>query len=268
MSEQKSQLADVIEESPRIEYIISDENNAQSVLALTKNSPSLHAAVERLIRENPELLLEEWEELRRGHSVVLLRLRTNFWLEYESAVSTGRKMKMSNIFGGICSDEYFTRKVITDNKKMAAILSPPSDYVASVKEALQAGLETIRQILSAKVVDEDGFLIPRAADVVLKAYALIDMRVKGAIVQRIDQRTLNMNMNQTLAPGQITIPKSMEDVDRELAELRQKLLPQPVESVQRLEEGKKFLDIDIVKTNPGVSHYKLNSRGDGDSDGE
>lgn len=213
----------------RIVYVIVDPDNPMSALNLTSEAPILQDAIKRVMVETPAYLsLDEGsfkEFFNGGITATMSRIRVSFWTEYEFAVMAGRKMYLSRIMGGVCGDTYFKEKFLKDNKKVAYMLTPPSDYVVQTKEALQVGLETIREIISARVIDEDGYLIPRAADVVLKAFMHLDMRVKGAIIQRIDQRTLalNVNQNSSLVSPPIQIPRTIEELDQQLEELKKRI---------------------------------------------
>ena len=248
-------LAELKDET-RTEYVIGDLNNPNSVENLVSNIPTVARAIERIKQEVPDLLtLDEGtfkEKLRP--TLTLNRIRMSFWQEYENAVQTGRKIRLAQMIGGICTEYYFQEKVQPSNEKMAYILCPPTNYTVQVKEALQAGMETLREIVSAKVIDDDGFLIPRAADVVIKAVALLDMRVKGAIVQRIDQRSLNLNMNRDISPKE-QLPQSMDELDAMIAQTKEKLkeiqaapvreLPMNVEQV---EVARQIVDVAVERT--------------------
>lgn len=226
MDDKNEQLQDALPDSERIEYVVTDTDNPRSVLNLIKNCARIHEAILRVMIEEPDLLSLDEGSLHKlvSPTIGMQRIRFSFWAEYENCVSRGRPMKQAQIIGGILTEQNFKDRFLADNKKVAYMLCPPTNYVVQVKEALQAGFETVRQIVSAKVVDEDGYLIPRAADVVLKAVALLDIRVKGAIVQRIDQRTLNMNME---APPQLAIPESLDELEMQIAEVRKKLVATP-----------------------------------------
>lgn len=220
-----NQLADV-EQIDAIEFSIDDLENPRSVISLTNNIPTLHDAIKRALRDSPDLFLMEHDELTRkaNPSFTLSRLRLSFWNEYENANQHNRKMVFGKIIAGVCTDTVFKRKVITDDVKLAYILCPPKDYQITVKEALDAGLDNLRAIVSAPVLDERGHLITKAADVVLKAVALLDMRVKGAVIQRIDQRSLNVNLNKEVPPDSHHAPATLEELERELAVVKQKLV--------------------------------------------
>jgi hypothetical protein len=229
MEDQNKQLANVHAEAPRPEYSVTDMENPNSVVNLIKNTPTIHRAVLRLIDEAPELLsIEESVMKAEIHpTVTLLRIRVGFWTEYENAISRGAQIKGSQIYAGICTENYFKDKILTDNRKLAFLLCPPTDYVVQVKEALQAGMETMRQILGAKVIDDEGFLIPKAAEAVIKVVAMLDQRVKGAIVQRVDQRTVNMNLNKEMGAKDV-LPSNMDELQALLDKTKQALVSHPV----------------------------------------
>jgi hypothetical protein len=249
-----NQLAD-IEQVDAIEFSIDDTDNPRSVISLTSSNPTIHDAIKDLLLNAPELMEMEQHELsqRANPSFTLSRVRMSFWNEYENANQGNRKMHLSKIVAGVCTETVFRKKILGDRVKLAYVLCPPKDYQITVKEALDAGLDSLRAIVSARVIDENGNLNAKSADVVLKAIALLDMRVKGAVIQRIDQRSLNVNLNKEVPPGSLTAPDSLEDLERQLAAVKQKLvrdisqarLPaQPVDMVDTMKEiGAELVDV-------------------------
>lgn len=208
-----------------VEFDIEDTLNPRSVVSLTSDIPSFQLALKKLLTEKPELLDLDYQEIsqKANPTFTLCRLRLSFWNEYENAIQNNRKMHIAKVMAGVCTENVFRKKVLADHIKLAFLLSPPKDYVITIKESLDAGLDNLRAIVSAKVLNEDGTLDTKAADVVLKAIALLDMRVKGAVVQRIDQRSLNVNVNRDVTPASDK-PQSLEELERELERVKQKLV--------------------------------------------
>ena len=128
------------------------------------------------------------------------RIRLNFWHEYQRAQENFGKMFNTNIARGVCSKEYLERYVFKDPKALAWILCPPTSYVASMQESLNIGLRKIRQILNLKIKDKSGKVDHKSAELVLKAFALVDLRMKGSIIQRheikSETKSLNIHMDQ------------------------------------------------------------------------
>lgn len=268
MKDQLSQLTDAEDQSEteRIQYEITDLNNPHAVINLVDKIPTIFDAILRLLAEDPDLLSMDEGTIKNKTcpSVTLMRIRMSFWSEYELAVSRGRRMKLSQIIGGICTELFFKKKILDDNMKVAFMLTPPSDYVVQVKESLQAGMETLRQIVSAKIVDDDGYLIPRAAEIVLKTVALLDMRVKGAIVQRVDQRTINYNKNEEVKTESTTfvLPRNLDELERELNDVRDRLAlasprPHQKDLTINMSEAREEVPVNIERVAQTLTSYRI-----------
>jgi hypothetical protein len=258
-------MPDLIEQTQATEFNIEDLANPRSVISLTSDIPTLQAGIKNLLLTSPELLELEFDEikLKANPSFTLCRLRMSFWNEYENAITNNRKMKMARIVAGVCTDSLFKAKILPDLVRLAYVLSPPKDYVITVKESLDAGLDNLRAIVTAKVTNDDGSLNAKSADIVLKAIALLDMRVKGAVIQRIDQRSLNVNVNRDVTPHASSAPTSLEALERELDLVKQKLvrdvtqakLPSsPIETTNMMKE----LKVALIDTG---GSYKLKPPG-------
>ncbi len=218
------QLATVIPESLKIEYFIYDDN-PKSVFNLCIDMEHLHRGMIELRDNFPELLTrteaEFEDDIEFKATATLSRLRLAFWAEYENAVSRNRiSMNTRQIIGGIVTLQTF-HSIIKKPKNLAFILCPPTDYVAQVTEALHVGMENIRKIASARVVDQSGKMDTKAAEAVLKAVAMLDLRVKGAIIQRIDQRTLNV---QVKSKPLTQLPTDPAELDRLIEEAKASLI--------------------------------------------
>jgi hypothetical protein len=225
-------ISDITPVQDATDFSVDDLQNPRSVISLTRNIPTFQDAIKRLLQEAPDYLDLEYTELKvkANPTYTLFRVRTSFWNEYENAIQHNRSMHLSNMYAGVCTERLFRKKVLTDNLKLAFILSPPKDYTITVKEALDAGLDNLRAIATAPILTDSGKLDTKAAEVVLKAIALLDMRVKGAVVQRIDQRSLNVNLNKDVSPasseGQLTLPQDLSELDKQIERLKAKLITQ------------------------------------------
>lgn len=231
MQDQEEQLRDVIPVEEKKEISIDDEENPRSLVNLAKKVPCVSAAIERIKEQNYEYLTWTESDFMKGKqkkfSVLEQRIRFGLWAEYDACKRSenGRLMQPAQILAGLCTRPMFER-LMRDNLIAAFILCPPANYNVVVKEALNRGLERIREIVDAPVLDNEGYLIPRAADAVIKAVQMLDTRVKGAVIQKVDQRSINYNMNKEMdarLPVQGQLPQSMEDLDKLLLEAQTKL---------------------------------------------
>ena len=221
------------------EISLVDDSNKFSVINLVHKDFK-----EKILNVPAELLEISLDEIKEKlqPSVMLHRLRFTFWNEYECAIDQGRMMRMSKVWAGICHENHFRDRVSKNQLAMAFILHPPTDYLTVVKESPQAGMENLRKIVSAKVIDDDGTLNPRAADVVIKGIALLDLRVKGAVIQRIDQRLVSLNMNKNFEKEESIVnpdsdemtelPTSLAQLEKEIERVKSQLLAEPIRGVK------------------------------------
>jgi HPt (histidine-containing phosphotransfer) domain-containing protein len=258
------QLKDALQSPPQKDLSIIDDSNNHSVINLVH--PSFRPKITNIPTEYLDMSLEDLKK-ELNPTVTHYRLRYMFWNEYECAVEHGKMMRLTRIYSGVCSEGYFA--TLTKNPLfMAFLVSPPMDYVSVVKESLQAGMENLRRIVSANVFDEDGNLIPRAADVVIKGIALLDLRVKGAVIQRIDQRLVSLNVNKEVTEmnnpdAELNLPNSLEQLNAEIEKVKQQLLAEPIRGVKTITDLANYTQEKIdqnffkgTKTKPLIANYR------------
>lgn len=185
----------------------------------------------RVVAETVAAIPEEYFELQphelkarieaEGHQLTTMdqRLRLSFWNEYHTAMGEGRTMTMNNVYAGSCTKQYFYKKILTDAAKLAFVCQPPQDYMKAMEECLMFGIDRIRELLSLPFYDKGGRLDSRFAAVLVKAVQLLDLRVKGAVVQKIESRTLNVNAQMTGEQMKKYEHQTLDEVNAKLAEL-------------------------------------------------
>jgi hypothetical protein len=210
---------------------LRDKSNPRSMINLL---PSNVAQALAVIPE--ELLLHCEEDIRKlsRPDVLEERLRIAFWLEYDSSQRNKRQMRMSQVFGGLCSSTYFAKKIITNSFKMAFICTPPSDYRVTIEELLQLGLRQMRDILLLPHIDDNGKPDARVADVKYRIVQDLHNRVHGQVIHRVEMKSTNVNVDATEA----VLPSSMTDIDAQLKQLKQDIgeLPAP-RDVEEVDDG-------------------------------
>lgn len=173
--------------------------------------------IQDAISRIPEDLLNEHEhELRKRlkPDLTLDRIRIAFWLEYDEAQTNGRMMQMQKVYRGACHHSYFSHTILKKPEMLAWMMCPPTDYILSMRALLNRGIRQLEAIVDSDIHDEDGKLIPSAANTVLKVLQMMDVKVHGSIVQRVETKTLNVNANVK------DVPSSLEDVEKRLLELQ------------------------------------------------
>lgn len=224
-----------------------DETNPRSMI--NKVPPwikkrMLNPTVKELLQK-PE---EELNELVKP-TLTIKRLRTSFWYEYERihrnygrVVNKETTLSVQRMCTGICTADYFQSYVMRNDYLLAYVLRPPLNYDMAMNEALTQGLGRLREILEfplyQKKFNKDGLpvcdkhtgkqvQIPDVpvANLMLKTVAFLDLRIKGAIPQTINQQvksvSYNLNQNQnhnTPASGRIEDKlMTIEDLDAKIA---------------------------------------------------
>lgn len=168
------------------------------------------------------------------------RLRLAFWREYERAIQTGDPMLEENIYKGIMARENFMHIVQKENRVMAWVLKQPTNYVNAMEESLNFTMHRVREILemplytmiTKELPTRDGKIktmqkrVPdtKVAKLILDTMKFLDMRVKGAIVQKVQQevrtesRSVNANFNYN-ADSDAENEESLADIERRIQAL-------------------------------------------------
>lgn len=220
-----------VPESTPGEYVVLDRSNPRAVINLVPES--WVRAIERLAQEFPEFMdLDERslkEEISKAFKAKKIRegltkinptdnrIRMGFWNEYNRACDRKKPMVMSSVYAGVCTAAYADHEVIARPQKLAWILTPPTSYTNTMEEALLFGIECLRDILETPLRTSSGGLDVKAAELVLKTVQFLDQRVKGAVVQKVDTRSLIMH-GKVEVPA-LAQPQSIEEVKEQLAKL-------------------------------------------------
>jgi hypothetical protein len=165
------------------------------------------------------------------------RLKLTFWDEYTRAQDRGCHMIIANVVRGVCSRDYFYRVVMMEDKALAWIITPPKDYMVIMRDLLEIGLDRMREIITLPIRNAKGDVDVRLVSEILKAVEKIELRVKGAIIQRhlVKQQSLHMHAN---VPDQIPEGMTVEELTEMEAQLDSmqkklvKVLPAPMPVVQ------------------------------------
>lgn len=168
------------------------------------------------------------------------RLRLAFWREYERAIQTTENMLPENIYKGIMPKENFDRMVKNEPRVMAWILKQPTNYVNMMEEALSFSMHRVREILEMPLYKMETKAIPMpsgkvknmqkrvpnvpVAKLILDTMKLLDVRVKGAIVQKVQQevKTESKNFTANVNIGSGSQPKTLAEINAEIAKLEGK----------------------------------------------
>lgn len=169
-----------------------------------------HIPAEYLEKDEAELI----EEIKPNQTINCLRFR--LWEEYNKAQDTDSVIGVHNLCKGICTPNYFYSAVLRNKKILAYLLIPPKNYETAAEEALMLGINQIRKILQFPLWDKDGKPDAKTATLQLNVMKMLDARLKGAPTQRIEQKTINANLNV----HEISEEMNMKDIEKRLRMLR------------------------------------------------
>lgn len=193
----KSKLPALVQPEVKVTHdiVMLDKNDERSLVNLVP--PKVKEAILRVAEENPEYL--ELNE-RYLHKVLEPsdsddKVRLSFWKEYNRAQDFEQNMKMVNVYGLLMSNENFFL-LLRDNKRVAWMIKPPEEYMISLEASLNHGKDNLNKLMKMKLFDEQGNLKKTEANIFIKAYELLDNRVKGAVVQKIEQKTASLHVHQ------------------------------------------------------------------------
>jgi hypothetical protein len=207
-----------------------DDNEPRSLVRLV--SREVREAMINAATSNPEFFDKDERDLYKHlhfnnfqPSATDNRLRLKFWTEYDRVMATNAlKMCMTSVVAGICSREYFYSVYLKRPSKLAWLLCPPTGYMVKAEEALEFGLEQLRDILeqphTKKVMTKFGEQTVIDSKLgALKAHIvqMLDIRVKGAV----PVRTLNLHANVSQDTiTRTTTTATMEELEKQLKSLR------------------------------------------------
>jgi len=178
-----------------------------------------------------ELLCLTEEELQKtiDPSDTLRKLRIAFWGNYDricSDVTIGKEAPsttsgedhkgskhiakaksksfyFAEICWGICSPTAFEKIVVHNPAAFAFILTPPPNYDKTMEGLLEKGMARLTEIMDIPIyqTDKNGKRLPdvKAAALVLAAIKMVDDRVKGGAIQRLESKQLTVNANMSMA---------------------------------------------------------------------
>lgn len=195
----------------------------------------------QLLTKNGEFELQKKVKPSAEHN----RLRLAFWREYERALQLNCSMEVVNIYKGIVSKENFEQIIKGQPRVVAWILKQPTNYANMMEEALSFSMHRVREILEMPIYKLESREVPLnnggkkimqkrvpnvpVAKLILDTMKLLDLRVKGAVVQTVKQHVKTENTNKNLTAnfsisGEMDrTPKSLADIDAQIKKLSQGL---------------------------------------------
>jgi hypothetical protein len=133
------------------------------------------------------------------------RVRLAFWDEYNHSTQCGKKMSLAAMLQGCMSWEAWVTVFEPSDKKMLWVLCPPISYQTAMRNILHVGTERLMEIMRLPIVDENGKADSKTIVNILKAFQLVDLRVKGAVMQKLQIQQQSLNVHATMNQDQVNM---------------------------------------------------------------
>lgn len=175
-----------------IQVNIFDEDNPYSLFNKLQDNTVLYESLKRVWEEDQRLLSMDLTSLKVAYrkeergtfTPAENRLRMQFWVEYDNACMNGRKMKVENILTGVGTRLWFTNTILPSNYLVAFIFCCPITYQAAMLEALNFGLDQMRDILNMENVNENNKPNVKLMELKGRIFTMLDQRVNGGFTQK------------------------------------------------------------------------------------
>lgn len=193
-------------------YDIFNESNPRSVINIVPEP------VRRAMLLIPgEYLAWDEQMLKRQikPNATTSRLRISFWQEYNRAQEDNKPINITRVYAGVCTNGFFYNKFLPQSALVAWMITPPTDYMKAMQETLVEGVDQLREIVTLPVRDQSGAPIYQNIDRILKAFAIVDNRVRGAVVQKIETKNMHVMKNITEAEDMKDIQKRILQIEKE-----------------------------------------------------
>jgi hypothetical protein len=137
-------------------------------------------------------------------------LRINFWNEYYAAVRAERRMDTMSIYRTVCTHKLFLHRLHV-SAVCCWIFRPMSDYTMFMEQQLHHGLQRIAEILALPIT-VNGKVSTQTANLIMRTVQMVENRVKGAIVQKHEHKSLNLSIDAGSA-----LPKDLIELEKKIA---------------------------------------------------
>lgn len=136
-------------------------------------------------------------------------LRTSFWREYGRAMALGLPtLETRRIFAGVCSEVQWKRILDTPGR-VAWLVLPQLTYQNEMEAILGRATTRLWELIEMDVRDpKTKKTCPRRAELLLKVITMVNDRVKGMAVQRVEKKTASIKVT---APANRALPEPTID---------------------------------------------------------
>lgn len=183
-----------------------------STLSPLFEGTALGKALSRVPKQYLDLSEEEARTLAKPTKTDYA-LRVSLWREITLSNETGDTISSSRIHRGVCSYQHFWQNVLGRPEKLAWLLQPVRDYEEMLEPLLLKAQERLYEIVTLDFKDKRGRPIPSLVRVLLDTTKMLENRLRGGSVQRLESKNLNVQVEpKSPQPSQEENDKSLDDL--------------------------------------------------------
>ena len=195
--------------------------------AYSVSSSTLQSMIDQVPESHFKVPIEELQQLAKNSgSFSLELLRNNFWVMCEKIqgvygidnIHEAPKIEVKDIVKGVMTDDMFYRGISVNAARLAYILRPYPEHKAEMHRLLRKLITKLDEIMDLPLIDQKGKPDWRGANLLLRVYTLIDNRLHGGVVQRVEQKNLNLSIDRTIEG-----PRGIHDIDTRIKDIEQQL---------------------------------------------
>jgi hypothetical protein len=255
-------------------YVNRGDGNAKDLWALLEKSKNIREAILNLAPEYFEKTERELlQELGPKADQTLLRLKVSFWEEYRHAFRQNRPMLIQNIIAGVCHNMTL-QKAIKDPLKLAYLICPPPQEIHVQKQIINVGLQKLLEAVQLpfwketysyeynkhgkKVVTHSIKVDTTLLREIHSIVRTMQDRVHGAVIQRAQIQSKNMNVNvQKATPENLEGEVDLDTLDMDQLESIEKRVSGLLTTVEKaLPPGKKH-NAKVVEVEVSSDEYEV-----------
>lgn len=121
-------------------------------------------------------------------------LRTRLWqlLNERLGIPGAPVISSAELCRGVSNVEYLER-AYTLPYLVAWLLCPTLNYETRVETLVEKSYDKMREILELPLIDQEGKVDVKVANLVMQVAKMVDMRARGNYTERIEQKSLTVN---------------------------------------------------------------------------
>lgn len=170
----------------------------------------------------PDAVLQQSETtiktlLSPSHQMEAIRSRLWMLIKDRTKKNDTSRIQLSELAHGIAPLKYV--EMCFEKQYMVAWCGCPTmDYDTRIESLLDKSYKRLHEILEAPLYDDEGKMDNKVANLIIQVAKMVDLRAKGGYLERVEQKTLQVNATPEQASQMFGVEKqlSMEEIEQRI----------------------------------------------------